>query len=260
MSMWPVRRFRDLTLIDSPDGSTIVIACDSVGGIGSKSCDTFTTDARAVTHFAARVPLLEVLAAGAAPTVIVDTLSVEKDPSAIDMIDEIRAMALELGLDPDVSVTGSTEDNVATIATGIGVTVIGIAPAGAFRATRARAGDHVYAVGVPLSAPQDRLIPGDPRMPGIAEVALLAGMDGVHELLPVGSQGIAHEIAQLAQGLVVTAAGPHRIDRAVTSGPSTCVLVAVAPDAAGTLALRDDLPIELVATLSTDSPSERHHS
>lgn len=257
MTGWPIRRLRDLTLLDAPDGGTVVIACDSTGGIGAKPADTFATSARAVTHFAARVPLLEVIVTGAVPQVIVDTLSVEKDPSARDMIDEVRALARELGLDPDVSVTGSTEDNVPTTTTGIGVTVVGIAAPGAFRPTRAMPGDHVYAVGLPLSAPRDLLIPGDPRMPAISEIAALVGVPGVHELLPVGSSGIANEIIQLAGDLRVFSAGPDLIDRHATSGPSTCVLVAVDPAAAPAVRIRDDLPVELVATLHSPLPTER---
>lgn len=254
MGNWPVRRLRDLTLIDTPDGSTVVIACDSVGGIGPKPGDTVAADARTVTHFAVRVPLLEVIAVGATPSVIVDTLSVEQHPSAVDMIDEVRNLAREVGLDPDVSVTGSTEDNVVTTTTGLGITVIGIAALGRFRASTIQPGDHIVAVGLPLSAPRNRLRRGDPRMPSIAEVAGIIALPDVHEVLPVGSRGIAHEIVQLTAqtGLTADDAGPGVIARDATAGPSTCVLVAVAPEAVLSLRLRlrDDLPTELVATVS----------
>lgn len=261
MSAWPVRRLRDVTLIDGPDGSTVVVACDSVGGIGPRPGDMFSVDARTVTHFAARVPILEVLSTGASPTVIVDTLSIERGPTANEMIEEVRALARELGLDPDTSVTGSTEDNVATSATALGITVVGVAGPGRFRPSSAGPGDLVVAVGLPLSAPRDRLVPGDPRMPSIAEVRAIAALPGIHEVLPVGSRGIAHEISQLVatQGLLARDAGPGLVDRERTAGPSTCVLAAVSPHALDDLRLRDDLPLELVASVDTERSTERPH-
>ena len=255
---WRTTRMRDLTVMTAPDGHQVVIACDSVGGIGPKEHDTFRADARTVTHFAARVPLIELIAAGAEPVVIIDTLSVEKDPTGLIMIHEIRAMATQLGLDPDIAVTGSTEDNVTTTATALGVTVIGHADPGALTVGSARPGDHIVAIGQPLSAPAIRLTPGDPRMPTLGEVAQLKSIPGIHDVLPVGSHGIDYEIDQLvrAAGLSATVAGPMTIDRITTAGPSTCVLVAAEPAAIGVIArLRADLPIELVAVIETPSPS-----
>ncbi|KRE72684.1 hypothetical protein [Arthrobacter sp. Soil762] len=262
---WPVRKFRDLTIIQSPDKSNIVIACDSVGGIGSKPQDTVQTPARTATHFGARVPILEVLACGALPTVIVNTLGVERDPSAVEMIDEVRSLAVELGLDPDVAVTGSTEDNVPTVATGFGVTVIGTRD-GELSIGTTLPYDEIYSVGVPLSAPAHILVPGDPRMPSIAEALLLARLDGVHEILPVGSRGIDYEISELVSsaGLAATPAGPNTIDRVSTAGPSTVLLVSISPaHAASLLTIRPDLPVELVARAVQTNPqpstNERQH-
>lgn len=248
-ALWPVRRVRDLLIMEAPGGGAVVIACDSVGGIGPKPHDTFATAGRTVTHFAARVPLLEVIAAGAQPQVIVDTLNVERNPSGEEMIAEIRCLAEELGLDPATAVTGSTEDNVATLATGLGVTVIGTAPSGGLRLGRARDGDAIACIGIPLSAPRDLLIPGDPRMPSIREVADIARLDGVHELLPVGSRGVAHELAELLGTSGLTAVPvPNAVDLHHSAGPSTCVLAAVSAEALpGLLAVRADLPVSVVA-------------
>lgn len=257
MTPQAVRRFRDLTLIDGAGGETTVIACDSVGGIGPKPGDTFRTEARTVTHFAARVPLLEVIAVGAAPVVIVDTLSVERDPSGQPMIDEIRDMAADIGLDPDIAVTGSTEDNVATTSTALGVTVIGIAEPGRLRLGGAQPDDHIYAIGVPLSAPEVKLTPGDARMPSIREVQQIAALAAVHEILPVGSKGIGYELTQMGTSLLVEPAGPRRIDRDTTAGPSTVILVAAPADGEPNLHLRPDLPIELVATIAESRTTER---
>ncbi|MDQ7992185.1 MAG: AIR synthase related protein, partial [Propionicimonas sp.] len=115
-----VRRVRDLLLLDGD----LVVVTDSVGGIGPKPADTVPADAATAAHFALRVPLLEVLCAGARPIAVVDALCVELSPTGEAMIAEIRRLAGEAGV-PPAAITGSTEENVATVATGVGVTVLG---------------------------------------------------------------------------------------------------------------------------------------
>ena len=243
MTVLSVGRRRDLLVMELAGGGQLVVACDSVGGIGPKPHDTFATSSRTVTHFAARVPILEVICAGATPHAIVDTLGVEREPSAADMIDEIRALARELGLDPDAAVNGSTEDNVDTVATSIGVTVIGSTDH--VRIGLTEPDDEVYCIGIPLSAPGDALVPGDLRMPSIREVMAIAATPGVHELLPVGSHGIGWELDQLIGSALVADPVVSGLDLAATAGQSTCVLVSARP---GTLTgLRPSLPLHLVA-------------
>ena len=252
---WTVSRLRDLTLISNGTQETLVIACDSTGGIGPKAEDTVKISARAVTHFTVRVPLLEVIASGARPLLIVNTLNVEKQPSAEPMIEEVRAIARSIGLDPDVAVTGSTEDNVITVATGIGVTIVG-ALSGPLRVGTARAGDDVYCVGLPLSAPSDLFEPDDWRMPSLGETQQLVERPEVHEVLPVGSRGVNAELRDLAESANVDLEiWPSTVATAKTGGPSSCLLVAIAPDDADALRrVRLDLPVTLVARLHPRSP------
>ncbi|HWM33395.1 MAG TPA: AIR synthase related protein [Pseudolysinimonas sp.] len=251
-SVLPVHRIRDLTLLDLGDGRTLVVACDSVGSIGDKPGDSYPASPATVAHFAVRVPLLEVLCAGATPELVVDALSVELEPTGSAMIDEIRRVVAALGLGPE-RVTGSTEDNVPTTATGVGVTVIATASTDHLRPGRARAGDLVLCLGTPVSAPEDVVEIGDRRMVALETVAAVAAHPDAHELLPVGSRGIGHELGELAgtAGLAATTL-PHDLDPARTAGPSSCVLAAIDPAAeADILALLPaDLPRTRVATLA----------
>ncbi|MGH3655731.1 MAG: hypothetical protein ACRDUA_03640, partial [Micromonosporaceae bacterium] len=105
-----VRAVRDIIVL-SGSGEGMVVACDSVGGIGPKPADTVTVPGSTTAHFAARVPILEVLCSGADPVVVVNTLCVEMDPLGIEMIAAVRELAARAGVAPD-AVTGSTEDNV----------------------------------------------------------------------------------------------------------------------------------------------------
>jgi len=223
----PVRRVRDLTVMELDDERLLVIACDSVGSIGPKPADRYPAEARTAAHFAARVPLVEVLAAGARPEVLVDTLSVELDPTGAEMIAEFRAIAAELGLGPE-RVTGSTEDNVPSDATGIGVTVIASATRDALRPGTARPGDRVLCIGRPTSAPHDRIEIGDPRMVSLSLLARLVALPGVGDALPVGSRGVGYELGVLAEsnGLAFLPVD-HDLDLARSGGPASCVLVTV---------------------------------
>jgi len=231
-SVLPVRRVRDLTVMELDAERLLVIACDSVGSIGPKPADRYPASARTVAHFAARVPLVEVLAAGARPEVIVDTLSVEMHPTGAEMIAEFQAVAAELGLGPE-RVTGSTEDNVTSDATGVGVTVIASATRDDLRPGRALPGDRVYCVGRPTSAPQDRVEIGDPRMVSLGLLARIVELAGVGDALPVGSRGVGHELGVLAEsnGLTLLEVR-HELDLARSGGPASCVLVTVRPSAA----------------------------
>ncbi|HEY3407388.1 MAG TPA: AIR synthase related protein, partial [Propionicimonas sp.] len=225
-----VRRIRDLLILDD----TLVIAADSIGGIGPKPSDTVSSDARTVAHFALRVPLLEVLCAGARPIAVIDNLCVELEPTGVPMIEEIRRLAAEAGVAP-LAVTGSTEENVATQATGIGVTVIGRIGPGGLLSGGSRSGDVVICAGLPLSAPHDQVWIGHPDQLSVATALAVIACGLVHDALPVGSKGLAWEVAQLAQsaelehewldatGVSITASG----------GPASCVLFSCNPDSVG---------------------------
>lgn len=257
---WTAGRSRDLSLIALRDGSQLVIACDSIGGIGPKPGDTVAATAYTTGFFAVRTPLLELLCAGAFPRLIVNTLCFESGPQADEMIRAIVDVAAGLGL-PRSAVTGTTEDNIRTTTTGIGITVIGSASPEGLRAGRSRAGDMVACLGLPRSAPQFVLAPDDPELPTVAEVAAVLAIPAVREALPVGSRGIAHELAALSD----TAGLRHRLtarhsgqgdglDVLASGGPASCVLVSLDPAALPALrSLRADLPVTLVAELISAS-------
>jgi thiamine monophosphate kinase len=248
---WPARRVRDLSIIGMADGSHLVVACDSIGGIGPKAGDTVSETAYPTGYFAVRTAVLEVLAIGAEPRLIVNNLCFESGTDADTMIAAMVDVAAEVGLDAS-AVTGSTEDNVSTTTTGIGITVIGSAGAGALRSGRSRPGDLVACLGLPRSAPRYRLTVGEPTMPSIAEVRRALAVPGVREALPVGSAGIAHEMTALADtaGLVCLPASGD-LDLHESGGPASCVLVALDPTALTDLRMiRPDLPLAVVGHLS----------
>lgn len=246
-----IRRVRDLRVFDVGDQS-IVVACDSSGSIGPKPNDTYAAPAATVAHFALRVALLELLAAGSTPVLAVDALCVERDPTGAEMINAARALLSDLGLDSEAALLGSTEDNVTTTSTGIGVTAIGIAPRGTLRMGSSQADDLVVCLGEPLSAPAHDLYPGHPGVVTVAEVRRARNELGVHDALPVGSHGIRYEVGELAReaGLTARLDPACGLDLDCSGGPATCVLVSCYPPTLDALrAFRSDLPVTVVATL-----------
>jgi hypothetical protein len=221
------RRVRDLLIL----GDDLVVATDSIGGIGPKPADTVHSDAATVAHFALRVPLLEVLCAGAEPIAVIDDLCVELEPLGAQMITEIRRLSAEAGVAPE-AITGSTEDNVPTVATGIGVTVLGRLQPGRRVGGGSRPGDLVVCAGLPISAPRHEIYIGHPGQVPVSVVAAVLATGVVHDALPVGSKGLSWEVPQLAHadGLTPRWRSDHGLRVDDSAGPSSCVLFTCAPD------------------------------
>ncbi len=234
--MDPVRPVRDLLIVDG--SPPLVIACDSVGGIGPRPADLVRVPADVVAHFAARVPLLEVLCSGARPVALINTLCHDMAEATV-FIDTFRAVASEVGIRPD-AVTGSTEENVPSPATGVGVTVIGTL-AGDLLTGGGRPGDVVICVGWPRSAPHDEVFIGHPDIVPLSTVQALVTTGAVHDAMPVGSRGIGYEAGQLAEssGCALTWP-PHPPPLDASGGPASCVLFAC--DSASVADLRNAVP------------------
>ena len=227
-----IKKIRDLTYVAMDEGTALVIACDSSGAVGMKTQDVVQVDNEMVGRLLCRVALMEVLASGAEPFLVVDTLSVEMNPSGKEIIAGIREEASLAGLLGDAVLTGSTEENFTVIQTGAGITVLGRVKPSEFKPGGARKGDTILCFGVPKVG-EEVGIGGcdDPETANIALVLKLREMKDVHEILPVGSKGIAYEAQQICDGvgLSLRLANAIELDINKSAGPATCVLVAVDP-------------------------------
>lgn len=246
-------KVRDLSVLNIAPGVLLVLACDSNGGIGPKSRDTVRTTGYELGRLAARVPLEEVIACGATPILLVDTLSVEREPTGAAIIAGIRDEMRDAGMDAAHALNGSTEDNVLTVATGVGIVVLGLAAEARFRPGRAHTGDIVLCVGVPKSAPHHRVLADDPDILRPSALRQLAAVDAIGDILPVGSRGAraeAHDLAAFAGLSFVPDAAPA-VDMTASGGPGTCCIVAVPPDAVATVhALATMPPIVAIGRLT----------
>jgi hypothetical protein len=246
-----VQTNRDVLIFQFANGEAMVVGCDSAGGIGPKSLDKIRVDGYTLGKFTARVALMEVLSTGAKPICVVDTLSVEPEPLGVEILNGIKDEAKKAGLDPKLAVTGSSEKNFAVEQTGVGVTVIGISEKGSLRLGVSQPGDIVVAVGTPCVG--NEVVPAEKmgKTADVADVLKLRGMEFIHEVIPAGSEGIAHEINILAASskLKFKLANQLSINVKKSAGPATVVLASLSSSKVAELEVAISKPVNIVGQL-----------
>lgn len=243
-------RFRDLSILNIGLNSALVIACDSNASIGSKPNDHFQWDPRMTGRSAVRVPLMEVLATGATPVLVINNLCVELDPSGNAILEGIRDVCELLPQLP--TITGSDETNMPTTQTGVGVTVIGAVDTTQCRLGRSADGDRVIAIGMPVGGPDATAEERVNAVAGPETIQALLALPQVHEILPVGSRGIAYEAAELAggAGLRLHILNEVPLDLKRSAADCAVVLVSVQPDSVLTSGDVGGLPVTEIGTLA----------
>ena len=230
--LFPLRTIRDVLIFQLDRGKALVIGCDSAGAIGPKPLDIVKVDAHTLGKITARVALMEVLSTGAKPVCVVDALSVEPEPTGKEILAGVRDEAKKAGLDPELAVMGSSEKNFAVKQTGIGVTVIGIIDTALLKIGVSKPEDIVVAVGVPCVG--DEVLHAEKlgKTANVSDVLTLRELNFVHEIIPVGSEGVTREIRILAESskLNFKFEKQTRVDVKKSAGPAT-VLLASLPEA-----------------------------
>ena len=188
--------------------------------------DTVFCPAYELGRLAIRVPLLEILCSGAIPLAAYDMLTMKMEGVGAEIVQGIRDELKSAGFDENFPLSGSTEDNVPTRMTGVGTTIIGLVQANEFRPGSSQPEDRVVCLGLPKSAPDDRVRSDDPEMIQQSDLKMVLGVDGVHDILPVGSHGIGHEANAMAQdaGLILVPDAQCPLSFQKSAGPSTCVI------------------------------------
>lgn len=222
-----IRRIRDLSLISLDSERTMVIACDSCGGIGMKLWDVLKVPPYYVGKMTVRVGLLEVMCAGAEVVTVTDAVCNEMEPTGSEIIKGIQEELKAAGI-RDVALTGSTEENFKTSSTGLGITVIGIASNNTLRVNRVKEEALIISIGLPKVGDEIDL-DRDCEIVDYVSIQKLLAEDGVYEIVPVGSKGIAYEAEQLAlnNNLVPCFESKLNVDVKKSEGPATCVIAAI---------------------------------
>jgi hypothetical protein len=243
---------RDVLLFEFPNNQLLVVACDSSGGIGPKPLDKLKVSGFTLGKFTARSALMEVLSVGATPVCVVDALGVEPAPLGSEILAGIREEAALAGLNPDLAVTGSTEKNIIVEQTGIGVTVIGTCLKSQLKIGSSQPEDLVVAVGLPSVGAQVLQAENEGKIAETTDLLTLLNIDFIHEVIPVGSTGVLHELQTLSQGanLSYTLTEQTAVDIHKSAGPSTVLLVTIPKDKLPLLQKSIAKPLNQIATLS----------
>jgi hypothetical protein len=218
-----VETARDVTVVRQA-GGFLVTACDALGAIGSKPADVVPASPEICGAYTLRVCLSELAAVGASPLLVMSLVCNEWEPTGRRILDGIRA-ELEDDSYPDVPVSGSSEQNMPTTMTGLGIAVVGTV--NSLRWRRTAPGDRLVLIGLPWVGPEVLDHAGELLKP--QTVRFLVGQDGVGDVIPCGSRGIRHELEVLAAeaGVEVVLREPVTIDLDKSAGPATCALVSV---------------------------------
>lgn len=223
-------KVRDLSIIPLLGQLSLIIACDSNASIGEKPNDFYQNSYEEMGISALKVPMMEVIATGATPLVVVNNLCVEMEPSGRKIIEAMTKELKNCGLMGKIQFTGSTEDNMLTTQTGAGVTVIGIGMQSKLKLGKTREGDIVVCVGIPKSGINTPYSERDEDIAKITTVFALVQLDYVHEILPVGSKGVfyeANELARICRRKFSLTKDKLTIDIMSSAGSSTAVIVSI---------------------------------
>ena len=237
-----IRQIRDVTVITLDENRYLGISCDSCGGIGNKEMDVVKTEPEISARETAKVVLAELLSLGMEPLVLADGLAVEMDDTGRRIIKGFEE-SLEQLRTCKVHMTGSTEENMRTVQTSMGVTGVGICEKNKFRYLKTKAGDICMLAGLPLVGYD--VVNNPDKVLTIRDFEEFYLSDKIKEILPVGSRGIDEELQELSgyNGLGFVYDSDLSVDVHKSAGPSCCCLLTLAKDDRGWVEKLTDRPL-----------------
>jgi len=221
---------RDVEVVSLNDTQYLVVACDSCGAIGEKELDLVKVPWWLTGKTTARVALMEILAVGAAPQMLSVAISNEPTPAGEELLRGVREELELVGLG-SLPLAISTEKNMPSRQTGLGITAIGICEKERLRVGRSQPGHSLFCLGLPKVG-NEASDPNDPEIIQCIHLLKLMAIPGVYDVIPVGSKGIRGEAEILAHSigtrLIIDA--PANLDLDKSGGPSTCVIFTAKED------------------------------
>lgn len=248
-----VSRMRDLTAIELTDDLLAVIACDSNAGIGECPMDSFQTTNEELGMFMLKVPLMEILSAGAVPVLVACYLCLDSRLGE-PVLQVIKTILKDNGFDPEVQLMSGIDEHAQMVQSGSGTTVIALAARNKLRYGTSREGDIVCALGVPKSRNYTTYSSYDVDVAKISTVMTVAKLPFVREIVPCGSHGIAYEAEELAKGagLVFTESQDNPLTGQMTRscGAASAAIASLPPDKLDELLQCGvEVPISRIGTL-----------
>ena len=222
-----IRKYRDLSIYES-SGSNFVIACDTSASIGEKEYDALSAPNEIVASFCLRVPLLELMAFNAEPILLINLFSNEMQPSGEKMLAAIHSELRKAGYE-NLPMTGSTEENMPTYMTAMGIVILGTFDPMTAKWKACKSGDLLVQVGRPYVGAE--VLENLTIIPGYEEIIYLRNLSTVHEIVPIGSKGAIYEAKELAKLNNLEFFESYSDDdldlHRKTAGPATSFLLAI---------------------------------
>lgn len=218
-----IKQIRDITIIDYDENKYLGIACDSCGGIGYKECDVVKASPQLTAYHTGKVVLAELMSMGFTPFVLADGLAVEMNDTGKQLIEGFSEVLSKLSF--RVHLTGSTEENIKTVQTSMGVTCIGFCNKNKLKFNRTGIGDICLLAGLPMVG--DEVLENPDKILDIDDFEKLFLCNYIKEMLPVGSRGIDCELNDLLKDnkLEFKYENSISIDLKKSGGPSTSCIV-----------------------------------
>lgn len=214
---------RDVLFLPSTIERELVISTDCSGGIGEKPGDIVSVSNRLVSYYSMRVAMMELLAVGAAPKAVI-LANFSGDQSWHDYIAGIHQVYEELQINP-LPLVGSTETNMSLHQSAIGLTVLGEIHKQHKRIKRTPGNAMFAVIGAPLVG--DKVITEKDRVAPLSLFRTCLELEGIYEVVPVGSKGILYELELL---LIINEFSICKIvgtslNLDASSGPATCFII-----------------------------------
>ncbi len=213
--------YRDLTVLDVGE-KKLLFATDSTGAIGSKELDLIPISNEKLGIFLAQVPFMEILATGAIPSYVFLPICNEMHPTANGILKGVTHIMESLSMDPG-SINGTTEENIPTRQTSAAILVMAVVEKD-FTFPKAKAGEIIFSLGHPKVGHE--VLADQGEIMTLDHMRRLRAIEGVGDVLPVGSKGMAYEAKEMvnSHGLALEFF-PHPKDLLEKSaGPATVTL------------------------------------
>ncbi|MGF3112378.1 hypothetical protein [Facklamia sp. P9177] len=223
-----MEKYRDIHIMPLSNDESLVIACDTSASIGQKEADVLSVSPQITAAFAVRVVLMEVLSVNAQPQLLINMFGNEMNPTGDLMLDGIKKELALAGLF-DLAMNGSTEENMPTKMTSLGLTLLAKAKIADLKIKKVQPGDQVYQIGKPLMG-QDLIDQVDQIVSYQELYHLLNLKDVIHEIVPIGSQGAIAEAQQVAKfNQLDFRLGQDSPQFYQSAGPATSLLIVIKP-------------------------------
>ncbi|TDP14359.1 AIR synthase related protein [Halanaerobium congolense] len=242
-----INSLRDISLLQINEKEVLVIACDSAGGIGEKKYDQIKVSNKILGKYTVKVPLMEVMSIGAEIISVIDNLAVEYNPTGKEIIAGIKEN-LKL-INSAELLNGSTEENIKTVQTALGVTVIGKTTLEKLKKyTFSNKNNIIVAAGLPLVG--ENLMKYKSKAVNLKKFLQLKELDYISQFLPVGSKGILYEAKIMAKEnnydfeLI-----NNKLDLLKSAGPASVILLSLKEKKFSKLKNEIDLPLNRIGKL-----------